>query len=102
MSLTFRTRKKSYGLFDVSAFQAKAPTLYKHLLENDLSRPLETDDSFIVVQFRRYNVFATQAAKTDGFDSVTVALRELVERELKAGEEIENIYALTVTDFNMR
>ncbi|ATI48527.1 hypothetical protein CO725_24205 [Vibrio parahaemolyticus] len=96
-----KLNKKRYGLINVSAFQAKAPTLYKHLLENDLCRPLETNDSFIVIQFRPYNVYAKEAAKSDGFDSVLEPLRELVECELKADEEIESVYALAVTDFNI-
>ncbi|WP_373942873.1 hypothetical protein L0991_03685 [Vibrio chagasii] len=99
-----RPKGQTYQLYKVDQLQEEAPTLYTYLVDNEGAKPLESDENLLVVYRKRFKADANEAAKADGFDKAVVALDKLYERELKvkAGEEIENIYALTVTDFNMR
>ncbi|WP_224055131.1 hypothetical protein [Vibrio penaeicida] len=99
-----RPKGQTYQIFKVDQLQEEAPTLYNYLVEVENSKPLESDENLLVVYRKRFKSDANEAAKADGFDKAVVALDKLYERELKvkAGEEIENVYALAVTDFNMR
>ncbi|MFA0464338.1 MULTISPECIES: hypothetical protein [unclassified Vibrio] len=95
-------KSKKYRILSIEHLEAKAPNLYKYLVDVEGFKPLEADPTFLVVAKKRMKNPANDASEKDGLGRAAAALEQFVQGEkvLEANSTIDPT-KLPKTDFEM-